>query len=41
VLKGEFVIRMDPEPAAARTLAETLLTLADQADKLPSGAAGW
>ena len=32
-LKGQFVIRMDLEPTAARTLAETLLTLADQADK--------
>jgi hypothetical protein len=32
-LKGEFVIRMDLEPTAARTLAATLLTLADQADK--------
>lgn len=40
-LKGEFVIRMDLEPNAGRTLAESLLTLADQADKLPPGATGW
>lgn len=32
-LKGEFVIRMDLEPTAARTLAETLLRLAGRAEK--------
>ncbi len=34
-LKGEFVIRMDLEPAVARTLAETLVALADRAEKSP------
>ncbi|MBZ5576427.1 MAG: hypothetical protein LAP40_07715 [Acidobacteriia bacterium] len=32
-LKGEFVLRLDLEAAAARALAETLSQLADQAGK--------
>ena len=33
-LKGEFVIRLDLEPQAARTLAETLTQLAERAEKV-------
>ena len=32
-LKGEFVIRIELEPDAARALAETLTQLADKSDK--------
>ena len=31
-LKGEFVVRMDLDPAAARAMAETLIKLADEAE---------
>src|SRR5579859_4020362 len=35
-LKGEFVIRLDLEPEAARGLADTLAQLAQRADKTRS-----
>ena len=35
-LTGEFVLRLDLEPEAARGLAETLTRLADRADKTRS-----
>src|SRR5690348_11599779 len=36
-LKGEFVIRLDLEPDAARALAETLSQLSERAEKTRSG----
>jgi hypothetical protein len=36
-LKGEFVLRLDLEPEAARALAETLTQLAERADKTRAG----
>lgn len=36
-LKGEFVIRLDLEPEAARALGETLKKLAERADQGRSG----
>lgn len=36
-LKGEFVIRLDLDPEAARGLADTLRQLSDRAEKVLAG----